>query len=481
MGFIIIYTITGCKYCKAAKSLFKELNVPCSVINLDNHPDRRKEMIELSQRKTVPQIFFNMDHIGGFDDLKKLEYSGELVSKINRTLESPPPKEMIRMPSSTDLDSSDSAEEDDESKSSAEKRWEYLSSLAREMHTSQHPLEIKDRRYRLHIYKKCFIGSAVLEWLEINKNISPTAAFEIMNEMFYEDIIHHVANAQPFRDGFFFYRFQSDEEHTALNMSNICKKGPRDATVLGHKIRARILEMYNEFLSSDGSSVDYEGLSKSELFEKYCALTEDLQNCDVFSLEHHEKLAFWINIYNALVIHGRVVNGQPKGHFQRAASFRNTKYNIGGYEYSLDDMENGVLRANRPGSGKFQKQFSSDDPRIEAMVNQVDPRIHFTLVCGAKSCPPIKLFNADSIDEDLNLATEAFLDDETFIDVKNGEFTVSMILKWYRTDFGRNDMEVMKFVQRFMPEKKQAQLDSILNSASFRLKYTPYDWDSNSK
>ena len=46
--------------------------VPFVEVNLDHYPDRRYEMQEKTGRRTVPQIFFNSRHIGGFDDLKKL-------------------------------------------------------------------------------------------------------------------------------------------------------------------------------------------------------------------------------------------------------------------------------------------------------------------------------------------------------------------------------------------------------------------------
>jgi hypothetical protein len=72
-------------------------------------------------------------------------------------------------------------------------------------------------------------------------------------------------------------------------------------------------------------------------------------------------------------------------------------YNIGGAVYSLDDIEHGVLRANRghPAAGG-RPQFGPEDPRRRGLVVQeLDPRIHFALNCGARSCPPIRVYTEE--------------------------------------------------------------------------------------
>jgi len=69
-------------------------------------------------------------------------------------------------------------------------------------------------------------------------------------------------------------------------------------------------------------------------------------------------------------------------------------YFIGGYTYSLNDIENGILRSNRKALGAFRKPFGKNDPRLKVALKRVEPKIHFALVCGAKSCPPIKTYTA---------------------------------------------------------------------------------------
>ena len=68
---------------------------------------------------------------------------------------------------------------------------------------------------------------------------------------------------------------------------------------------------------------------------------------------------------------------------------------LGGSPFTLQDIENGVLRANKKGVGALSPQFAKADPRRRLSLERAEPRIHFALNCGAKSCPPIKTFSAE--------------------------------------------------------------------------------------
>lgn len=75
---VIVYTMTLCPYCVAAKKLLKKKGVEFEEVNLDHHPERWDECEKRSGRQTVPQIFIGDRHVGGCDDLEALNRSGEL-------------------------------------------------------------------------------------------------------------------------------------------------------------------------------------------------------------------------------------------------------------------------------------------------------------------------------------------------------------------------------------------------------------------
>jgi glutaredoxin 3 len=85
---VIVYTQPFCGYCTAAKRLLKEKGAEFTELDVMVEAGRRTEMIERSGgRRTVPQIFIDGRHIGGYDDLSALDRSGEL----DRLLASPAP------------------------------------------------------------------------------------------------------------------------------------------------------------------------------------------------------------------------------------------------------------------------------------------------------------------------------------------------------------------------------------------------------
>jgi glutaredoxin 3 len=79
---VLMYTRTVCPYCDQAKALLKRYGVAIDEVNIDVEPSKAAEMIEKSQRRSVPQIFIDDEHIGGCDDLVALERAGKLKSKL---------------------------------------------------------------------------------------------------------------------------------------------------------------------------------------------------------------------------------------------------------------------------------------------------------------------------------------------------------------------------------------------------------------
>lgn len=78
MKKVVMYSTAVCPYCVHAKELLISENIPFEEIRVDLDPEKREYMIQISGRRTVPQIFIGERHVGGFDDLKALYERGEL-------------------------------------------------------------------------------------------------------------------------------------------------------------------------------------------------------------------------------------------------------------------------------------------------------------------------------------------------------------------------------------------------------------------
>lgn len=83
MANITMYTTAYCPYCNNAERLLEHKGVTdINKIRIDEEPEKRMEMMEKTGRRTVPQIYIDDQHIGGFDDLRALDLSGELNSLL---------------------------------------------------------------------------------------------------------------------------------------------------------------------------------------------------------------------------------------------------------------------------------------------------------------------------------------------------------------------------------------------------------------
>ncbi|KAK1788849.1 hypothetical protein P4O66_014847 [Electrophorus voltai] len=249
-------------------------------------------------------------------------------------------------------------------------------------------------------------------------------------------------------------------------------------------LRNLILKLYSHHLSTDGKSVDYRAMSKSPWLERYCEWTLQLQQAELLSLSREEKLAFFINVYNALVIHGNLRLSFPKTMWQRYRFFNYVSYLIGGEVFTLQDIENGVLRGNRKGVTQLLKPFSNNDPRLQVALPEVEPLIHFALNHGVKGCPPIKVYSPQQdIKGQLHSAAEAFLESSEgcVVDYVKREVKLSQIFKWYKVDFGGADEKLLNWVVDHMGEsEKKSRLKILLSAGNVKVSYLLYDWSTNS-
>ena len=78
MSKVVMYTTGVCPFCIMAKRIFDDLNVPYAEIRVDQHPEKRQEMMKITNRRTVPQVFIGDRHVGGCDDTQDALRSGQL-------------------------------------------------------------------------------------------------------------------------------------------------------------------------------------------------------------------------------------------------------------------------------------------------------------------------------------------------------------------------------------------------------------------
>jgi len=181
--------------------------------------------------------------------------------------------------------------------------------------------------------------------------------------------------------------------------------------------------------------------------------------------ERRAALAFWINLYNAFVQFD--LERDPSLYERKRRFFGDDRHIVAGTTLSLDDIEHGILRSSKwkYGLGYVPRPFPSAFERTYRL-DEVDPRIHFALNCGAESCPPILAYTCDSIDGELDASTRSFLDQSSAYDRDVGELWVSRLFLYYRGDFGGRQ-GVYEFLERYgvLEERDRP-----------RVRYSEYDW-----
>jgi hypothetical protein len=149
--------------------------------------------------------------------------------------------------------------------------------------------------------------------------------------------------------------------------------------------------------------------------------------------ERTEKLAFWINTYNGFVQY--LLTNDPTLFDDRGSFFMDKRVTIAGIEMSFDDIEHGIIRDSRVklGLGFLKKWFPPMFER-KLRIHPRDGRIHFALNCGAKSCPPVAIYDERYIYEQLDEIAADYL--KKITTVENNAIMTTPLFSWFRGDFG---------------------------------------------
>jgi hypothetical protein len=192
--------------------------------------------------------------------------------------------------------------------------------------------------------------------------------------------------------------------------------------------------------------VNYVGMkSKLNEIQSYISNLESLSNQSTWS--KNEKLAYWINLYNAATVR-LIVQSYPTSsitNINGGKPWDKKVVTISGKAYSLNQIENDIIRP------KFK-----------------EPRIHFAVNCAAVSCPKImnSAFTADNLNYQLTKQAKAFINGSKN-SITEGSIEISKIFEWYAVDFGSS---VIEYLNKYST--------TTINSDA-TITYKAYNWDLN--
>ncbi len=169
----------------------------------------------------------------------------------------------------------------------------------------------------------------------------------------------------------------------------------------------------------------------------------------VGSLNQKDQLAFYVNAYNAWILH-EALGKYPTKSVKDAlyTFFTNKRIKVAGAQTSFNTLEKETIRS------KFN-----------------DPRVHFALNCASQSCPPLpsEAFRGDKLDAQFEGLAKSFVNSDRGVRMNGNTAELSKIFDWYKDDFAREGGAVA-----FINKRRTAPLP-----ADAKVSYQEYDWGLN--
>ncbi|KAF3533334.1 hypothetical protein DY000_02043388 [Brassica cretica] len=471
-GRITFFSRSNCRDSTAVRSFLRERGFDFSEINIDVYAHRERELVERTGSSQVPQIFFNEKHFGGLMALNWLRNSGEFDRRI---------KELLAEKCCGDAPAPVMYGFDEEGEGGG---VDEMMSFVRVL---RQKLPIKDRLMKMKIVKNCFSGAEVVEILIHHLDCGRKQAVEIGKKLAKKHFIHHVFGENDFEDGTHYYRLLEHEPFIS-NCYNFRGSTndmePQDAVMVGQKLFKIMTAILESYSSDDHSRVDYMRISQSEEFRRYLNLAQDLQRLNLLELSTNEKLAFFLNLYNAMVIHALIRIGRSDGMIARRSFFTDFQYVVGGYSYSLNSIRNNIIRGGHRQSYAFIKPFMrGGNTHHKLGHSKFNPLVHFGLCDGTKSSPVVRFFTPQGVEAELKQAAREFFRNGG-IDVVLDKRVVhlSRIIKWYKEDFSEGK-KLLKWIMSYVDANKAGLLTHLLGEdggGSVHIVYQDYDWSINS-
>jgi len=350
-------------------------------------------------------------------------------------------------------------------------------------------MPIRDRSYLLKKYKKCFLGTDLVDYLMKHHRIETRQeAVQVGISLVESRVLDHVLHEHSFEDKDYFYRLTWDAEPYVLNRFKIWNKADV-STEDPIKLLKNCKRLYQGVADkhTDGQGlIDFVALEADEEYSAFVISMCELQRLDMAAMEHDLRLAFVINLYNIAINQAFAQVGTPRTNWQRLGFFDTVKVDVGGLLFSFNDLENGVLRGNQVPPAHLSKPFKSSDPRAATVIPRapIEPRIHFALNCGARSCPPIKNFTAEAVQEELRINSQAFLEEgggNLAVDLEKKTLWLTKIISWYRSDFGKKNKDVAATLLQWLRGADKEKLEALLAGGKFKIRHYTYDWSNVAK
>ncbi|GMI68870.1 hypothetical protein HRI_000556300 [Hibiscus trionum] len=219
------------------------------------------------------------------------------------------------------------------------------------------------------------------------------------------------------------------------------------------------------------------------LLQNFRSLVSRLEKVDPRKLRHEEKLAFWINIHNSLVMHAFLAYGIPQNNVKRFFLFLRAAYNIGGHTISADTIQSSILgcRMSRPGQWlrllvSSRTKFKTGDRRQAYAIEHPEPLLHFALCSGNHSDPAVRAYTPKKVLHELETAKQEYIR-ASFGVRKDVKILLPKIVESFAKDSSLCPAGIIEMVQQSLPESLHKSIRKCLVSKSRKsIEWIPHNF-----
>ncbi|PNY08748.1 hypothetical protein L195_g005280 [Trifolium pratense] len=256
-------------------------------------------------------------------------------------------------------------------------------------------------------------------------------------------------------------------------------------------ISAIYCELSDSPFHKNASSPGYEVSSKNQgdsqklkeneyMLRRFRSLVSRLQEINPRNMQHEEKLAFWINVHNALAL---LVYGISANNVKRMSTVLKAAYDIGGHTVSVEMIQNFILGCRLPSTGQWLRQWfpSKTKPKVRDIrkgyaIRRPEPLLLFALSTGSHSDPAVRLYTSKRLLEELQSAKEEYIQSNITI-TKEHKIILPKIVDSFAKCSGLGAPDLVEMVKPYLPESQRKSIQEFQSKASWKgIELTPHDF-----
>ncbi|KAG6480542.1 hypothetical protein ZIOFF_057126 [Zingiber officinale] len=207
----------------------------------------------------------------------------------------------------------------------------------------------------------------------------------------------------------------------------------------------------------------------------YKLILHRVERVDPRKLKNDEKLAFWINVHNAIIMHAHIEHGIPEGNVKRTSLFIKAMCNIGGRSLNAAMIQGYILGCKTHYTGQWLRMLlyprfkqKAKDVWQGYAIDQPEPLLHFALCSGSHSDPAVRVYTCDRLFEQLESAKEEYIRATVGI-WEEEKIILPRIIGSYAKDTKLGTQTLVDMIQCYLPETLRMAMQRCQQSKSKKI------------